>query len=91
MVKSHKLNINPEKIILKKWNEVNNSYSQCTLRELWENGFQNGQNLQEHNKHKLQKKYMNENDFYVKTEFFDEVWQAFWSDMSDVEIFILEP
>jgi len=80
----------PERIIIRKWHEGNKKHEQCTLRELWENGFANGQSFQEHNKHLCTNEYMNENKFHVKSKFFDDVWGAFWSDLSDAEIVIKE-
>ena len=80
--------LNPQSIIIRKWHESNDRYEYCTLRELWENGFANGQTLQEYNKHKMRKKYMDAGGFYVNTEFFDEVWKAFWSDLAGAEVIV---
>jgi len=80
----------PECIIIRKWHEGNKKYEQCSLRELWENGFANGQSFQEYNKHLCDDKYMNENKFHLESKFFDDVWGAFWSDLSDAEIVIKE-
>jgi len=80
--------MNPQNIIIKKLHEDTGKCGECTLRGLWENGFANGQAFQEYNKHKLESKYMDESGFYVTTEFFDEVWKAFWSDLNGAEVIV---
>lgn len=77
-----------ESIILRKWSDHNQQYEQCTLRELWENGFANGQTYQQYNQHLRDPKYLNGNKFHVEPNFHDDIWKAFWSDLKDAEIII---
>ena len=77
-----------DNVVLKKLDKLNNKRGNCSLRELWENGFANGQTFQEFNKHKANPEHMNGNGFHVESNFFDEVWKAYWSDLTDAEVVI---
>ena len=81
-------------IILKKWHNDNNEFSYITLKELWINGFHNGQSTMAENinKDRLLKKskHHNKNTYYATEKYFDEVWKAFWYELEDAEVIVDE-
>jgi hypothetical protein len=83
------LKIMADSVILRKWHEGNQKFEECTLQELWENGFHCGQSFQEFNKH-WHKEAIPKGEFYATHEFLQKRWEAFWHDLSKAEIIIQE-
>ena len=86
--------VRAEDVIIRKWHDSRKEYDTVSLKELWMNGFHNGQVLMDSklNKSHLKKKpeYLSGEGFYATELFIEEIFKSFWFSLENAEIIILK-